>query len=274
MRLTRIQLDDATVVAREEGDHYVALPFNDFNTLFAQDDWQEKAALDGPHVLISEAVLAKTLEPRQVFCIGLNYKGHIQETGKPTPAFPTIFAKFASTLTAPNADLPYTGVSSELDWEVELGIVIGRTAKNVSQEQAREHIAGYTVVNDISMRDWQNRTNQWFQGKNFEASTPVGPCIVTADEVDHASDLRITCTIGDEVLQDGRTSDLLFGPEELIAYISQFTALLPGDLILTGTPSGVGNAMNPKRFLQVGEILHSEIEGIGKISNRVSLMGQ
>jgi acylpyruvate hydrolase len=208
------------------------------------------------------------LHPAHIFCIGLNYKGHIQETGKPTPEYPTVFAKFASSLTGPGSEVEIPENSSEVDWEVELGIVIGKSAKNVSTAQAMSHIAGYTVINDISMRDWQSRTNQWFQGKNFEASTPVGPSLVTPDEIDNARDLRIWCSVDGETMQDGRTSDLLFGPAELVSYISQFTTLLPGDLVASGTPSGVGMAQVPKRFLRAGEVLVSEIEGIGRLTNR------
>lgn len=274
MHLTRISSEGKTFLARREEAHYVALPFEEFSQLFAADDWSQAAAQDGRQIPLELATHQRLLDPAQVFCIGLNYKGHIQETGKPTPEYPTVFAKFASSLTGPFSDVALSPHSNEVDWEVELGIVIGKAAKNVSTEQAAEYIAGYTVINDISMRDWQSRTNQWFQGKNFEASTPVGPYLVTPDEIDGARDLRISCSIGEEVMQDGRTSDLLFNPAELVAYISQFTTLLPGDLIASGTPSGVGMAKVPKRFLQDGEVLVSEIEGIGQMSNRFVATGQ
>lgn len=268
MRLTRISVEGKTFIARGEEDHYVALPFEEFNQLFAQENWQDAAARQGRHIPLASARYERLLQPAHVFCIGLNYKGHIQETGKPTPEYPTVFAKFASSLTSPRSEIALPTSSSEVDWEVELGIVIGKPARNISASQAPDFIAGYTIVNDISMRDWQSRTNQWFQGKNFEASTPVGPYLVTPDEIDGARDLRISCSINGEIMQDGRTSDLLFGPSELVAYISQFTTLLPGDLIASGTPSGVGMAKVPKRFLEDGEVLSSEIEGMGKMSNR------
>ena len=148
-------------------------------------------------------------------------------------------------------------------------MVLGSTARNVTVEDAVACIAGYTVVNDVSMRDWQSRTTQWLQGKNFEASSPIGPYLVTPDEIDHAQDLRVGCSVDGETMQDGRTSDLLFGPAELVSYISRFTTLRPGDLIATGTPGGVGMAREPKRFLRAGEVLRSEIEGIGVLVNRV-----
>jgi len=268
VQLTRVTYEGKTFLARKEDDHYVSLPFEEFTQLFAIADWAAAAAQDGRQVPLEQAIHERLLDPAHIFCIGLNYKGHIQETGKPTPEYPTVFAKFASSLTGPFSEIAMPDNSNEVDWEVELGIVIGTAAKNVSVEQASEHIAGYTVINDISMRDWQSRTNQWFQGKNFEASTPVGPYLVTPDEIDGARDLRISCSIDGEVMQSGRTSDLLFSPAELVSYISQFTTLLPGDLIASGTPSGVGMAKIPKRFLRDGEVLTSEIEGIGQISNR------
>ena len=268
VQLTRIRSGEKVFLARKEEAHYVALPFENFNQLFALENWSEVAASPGPLIPLESAQLENLLQPRHVFCIGLNYKGHIQETGKPTPEYPTVFAKFASSLTGPQSDIYLPNNSQEVDWEVELGIVIGRPAKEISISRASEYIAGYTIVNDISMRDWQSRTNQWFQGKNFEASSPVGPCLVTPDEIYGARDLRISCAINGETMQNGRTSDLLFSAEELVTYISQFTTLQPGDLIASGTPSGVGMAKVPKRFLKDGDVLLSEIEGIGALSNR------
>lgn len=268
MQLTRISAEGKTFIARKEETHFVALPFEEFNQLFQVDSWPDAASQDGRHIPLAIAHHQRLLQPAHVFCIGLNYKGHIQETGKPTPEYPTVFAKFASSLTDPFRDIALPENSHEVDWEVELGIVIGKPARNISVSQGLDHIAGYTVINDISMRDWQSRTNQWFQGKNFEASTPVGPYLVTPDEIDDARDLRISCSINGEIMQDGRTSDLLFSPAELVSYISQFTTLLPGDLIASGTPSGVGMAKSPKRFMKDGEVLVSQIEGIGQMSNR------
>lgn len=268
MRLTRISVEGKTFVARREENHYVALPFSEFSQLFATSDWRAQGSQPGRSIPLGIAHHQRLLNPSHVFCIGLNYKGHIQETGKPTPEYPTVFAKFASSLTGPESDVPLPKISNEVDWEVELGIVIAKPARNVSLERANEYIAGYTIINDISMRDWQSRTNQWFQGKNFEASSPVGPYLVTPEEINGAQDLRISCSIDGEIMQDGRTSDLLFGPAELVSYISQFTTLLPGDLIASGTPSGVGMAKVPKRFIQDGEVLISQIEGIGQLTNR------
>lgn len=207
----------------------------------------------------------------RIFCIGMNYSTHVKETGKPAPEFPSIFAKFPSTLADPYQEVFLPDESFEVDWEVELGVVIGKSGRNLAESDALSIVAGYVTVNDISMRDWQSKTTQWFQGKNFEETTPVGPYIVTPDELDHARALSITCEIDGEVMQSGATSDLIFGVPYLISYISRFTTLLPGDLVITGTPGGVGMGRSPKRFLQAGETLTSSIEAIGTLKNRFVL---
>ena len=269
MRLTRIETPHGTAVCRLDGAVLVELPFASMTELLNTPDLRAAARRDGRRWALEAASFAPVVDPAQTLCVGLNYRSHIIETGKQQPAYPTLFAKFPNTLTGPRSDIRLPMLSGEVDWEVELGIVIGARARNVAATEALEYVAGYTVVNDISMRDWQGRTSQWLQGKNFEATTPVGPYLVTPDEIDHARDLRITCSIGGETMQDGRTSDLLFGAAELIAYISVFCTLSPGDLIATGTPGGTGAGLNPKRFLKADEILRSEIEGIGALSNRM-----
>jgi len=269
MRLTTIQHQGGTAAARADGDQLVALPFPSVAALLQEPDWRHAAMADGPRVSLPEAQLVRTLDPVKTLCVGLNYRSHILETGRPVPTHPTLFGKFTDTLIGPTDDIVLPSASDEVDWEVELGVVLGSTARNVTLEKAVACIAGYTVVNDVSMRDWQSRTTQWLQGKNFEASSPIGPYLVTPDEIDHARELRISCSVDGETMQDGRTSDLLFGPADLVSYISRFTTLRPGDLIATGTPGGVGMAREPKRFLRAGEVLRSEIEGIGVLVNRV-----
>jgi acylpyruvate hydrolase len=184
------------------------------------------------------------------------------------PSYPTLFAKFASSLIGAYDDLVLPSVSKAVDWEVELGVVIGRRIWRATLEQAHDAIAGFTIVNDISMRDWQARTTQYLQGKAFDASTPVGPVLVTGDEIDDAADLEVRCEIDGTVNQRGRTSDLLFRPASVVSYISQFAALGPGDLIATGTPGGVGAGRNPQVFLEPGQVLTTAIEGIGTCVNR------
>jgi acylpyruvate hydrolase len=268
MKLAVIETAAGTAVVRETAEGRTLLPHADLTELLVHDDWQRRAQ-EGGAAAPADARLAPVVRPGKVLCVGLNYRKHIEETGKPIPEHPTLFAKFADSLVGATSDILLPTVSSQTDWEAELGVIIGRAAHRVPVEDALDYVAGYTVVNDVSMRDWQNRTSQWLQGKTFDRCTPVGPVMVTPDEVDHARDLEITCQIGDETVQSGRTSDLLFSPAVLVSYISQFTTLRPGDLIATGTPSGIGNARTPKRFLKPGTLLITRIEGIGELRNRI-----
>lgn len=269
MRLATIRrTDGTTVAARLDGDELVLLPYPDVVALLAEPGWREAAAsADGERVALAGADLAPTVRPTKVICVGWNYRSHIEEMGRAFPDHPTLFIKFPDTLTGPYDDLVVPKVSSEVDWEVELGVIIGAPARRVDEAAAAACIAGYTVVNDISMRDWQNRTPQFDQGKNFEASTPVGPFLVTGDEIGDAADLEVTCRVDGETMQIGRTCDLLFKPADIVSYASQFTTLQPGDLIATGTPSGVGAGRNPKVFLAPGQVLETAIEGIGACRN-------
>jgi acylpyruvate hydrolase len=274
MRLATIRRPDSTTAAaRLDGDELVVLPYPDLVALLAEPHWQEAAAAEsGERVALPEADLAPAVRPAKVVCVGLNYRSHIEEMGRPLPDHPTLFVKFPDTLTGPHDDLVIPSVSQEVDWEVELGVVVGRPARRLDEAAAAACIAGYTVVNDLSMRDWQWRTMQWDQGKNFEASTPVGPYLVTGDELGDpngtgAVDLEVTCRVDGVTMQSGRTCDLLFGPAAIVAYVSQFTTLRPGDLIATGTPGGVGAGRDPKVFLAPGQVLETAIEGIGACRN-------
>jgi acylpyruvate hydrolase len=179
-----------------------------------------------------------------------------------------VFSKYAIALIGAHDDIWLPGESSAVDWEAELGIVIGRAVRRASAAEARDAIAGYTVVNDVSMRDWQYRTAQWDAGKTWEHATPVGPWLVTPDEVDHATDLRVTCDVDGERMQDGSTADLLFDPVETVRYLSTICTLEPGDLISTGTPAGVGHGRTPPVYLRPGQVVRTAIEGIGELVNR------
>lgn len=207
------------------------------------------------------------LRPGAVVCVGLNYRSHILEMGRELPAHPTLFAKYANALLGPADDLLIPAASDKVDWEVELGVVIGAPGRRLSAGEAESLIAGYTVVNDISMRDWQWRTTEWLQGKTFEASTPVGPVLVTADEVGEPGALDLSLTVDGAVMQSSNTADLLFSAAEIVAYISQFTSLQPGDLIATGTPGGVGVGRDPQVFLRPGQVVRATVEGIGFLEN-------
>jgi acylpyruvate hydrolase len=269
MRLTTMRRPGgSTTAARVEGDELVELPYADLVELLGLPGWAEAAAATGgARHAWADVDFAPAVTPAKVVCVGLNYRSHIEEMGKEVPQHPTLFSKFTDTLTGPYDDLVLPAASPKVDWEVELGVVVGRTARRVDEEEAARCIAGYTVVNDISMRDWQSRTLQWMQGKNFEGSTPVGPVVVTGDEVGDAADLAISCVVDGETMQSSRTSDLLFGPAALVSYISRFTTLRPGDLIATGTPSGVGAGRKPRVWLQVGQTMETTIEGIGSMRN-------
>jgi acylpyruvate hydrolase len=267
MRLATVRRSDGTTAAaRLDGDELVVLPYPDVVALLAEAGGGDAAA-GAERIPLAGADLAPVVRPAKVICVGLNYRSHIEEMGRPFPDHPTLFVKFADTLTGPYDDLVVPAASAEVDWEVELGVVIGRPARRVDEVGAAACIAGYTVVNDISMRDWQWRTTQWDQGKNFEASTPVGPFVVTGDEIGDAADLEVTCAVDGRRMQTGRTADLLFKPAAIVSYASQFTTLRPGDLIATGTPGGVGAGRDPKVFLAPGQVLETAIEGIGACRN-------
>ncbi len=269
MRIATLRVDGTTKAALRDGDKYRLLDFEDVGALIrANVDWSR---LQGSREIeLNQADYAPTiLEPRKIFCLGLNYREHIAEMGRADAGYPTLFCKFAQTLMGANDDLVLPAISQAVDWEAELGVVIKDETRNVSESEANDHIAGFVVVNDVSMRDFQNRTTQFMQGKIFEGTTPVGPELVTPDEVDFARDLRITTTIDGEVMQDSRTSRLIFSIPEVISYISSIITLSPGDLISTGTPSGVGAGRVPKVFLKSGQRLVTTVEGVGELVNLV-----
>src|SRR5205807_3411319 len=223
VRLATIRLGDRTAAVRVEGDTAVELGVPDVRAVLERGEWRSwAAAIDGPRhpsAAVDHAPLVPN--PSKILCVGLNYRSHILEMGRELPTHPTLFAKFADTLMGARDDLVLPAVSDEVDWEAELGVVIGAPVRRASSAEAAAAIAGYTVLNDVSMRDWQWRTAQWLSGKAFEASTPVGPWLVTPDEVGDAADLALRCEVDGMVMQSSRTSDLLFRPADLVAYISQ-----------------------------------------------------
>lgn len=273
MRLVTLRTPDGTRAGRIEGETVVELPFPDVGALLRSgEEWRSEASERGGRELpLADVDLAPVVvAPGKIFCLGLNYLSHINELGRGTPEHPTLFAKFAATLTGPNDPIPLPPESASPDWEAELTIVVGRRCRRASREEAQLAIAGYTVANDISMRDWQWRTTQWLQGKAFEATTPIGPALVTPDELGDppgTPDLEIRCEVDGETMQLARTGDLLFGPSETVAYISTIITLEPGDVILTGTPGGIGAGREPKLCLRPGQVVRTSIEGIGELVN-------
>ena len=268
MRLATIRTQDGTTAAQLDGDVLVPLDAADVGEVLAAGGLGRPREGAAP-VPAAEADYAPVV-PRagKIICVGLNYRAHILETGRDLPQYPTLFAKFADTLTGARDDLVLPSVSEKVDWEVELGVIIGRPVYRATVAEAEAAIAGYTVVNDVSMRDWQRRTLQWLQGKMFERSMPAGPFLVTADEVGTAPDLEVRCEVDGVIMQQSRTSDLLFSPAEIISYASQAITLKPGDLIATGTPGGVGNARKPPVYLRPGNVLRTWIEGLGECVNQ------
>jgi 2-keto-4-pentenoate hydratase/2-oxohepta-3-ene-1,7-dioic acid hydratase in catechol pathway len=197
-------------------------------------------------------------------CIGLNYSDHAAETGATVPPEPIIFMKANSAIVGPNDDVLIPRGSEKTDWEVELGVVVGKTAKYVSEAEALDHVAGYCVVNDVSERAFQaERSGQWTKGKSCDTFGPIGPWLVTRDEVSDPQDLKMWLKVNGETMQDGSTRTMVFGVAFLVSYLSQFMSLYPGDIISTGTPPGVGLGMKPQRFLKPGDVVELGIEGMG-----------
>lgn len=271
MRIATIERGGGTAAVRVDEDRVTPIDgYADVGELLATGRWEQLAAeASGPCISTSEAVfLPPVLEPGKILCIGLNYRRHILEMGRELPEYPSVFAKFSETLTGAAADIEANPLDPAMDWEGELAFVIGARAYRVDENAAASCIAGYTVANDISMRSWQNRTPEWLQGKMWARTTPIGPALVTRDEFDPDSAVLRT-TVNGETMQEEALSDLLFSPTQLITYLSQILPLNPGDLVLTGTPGGVGHARRPQRYLREGDTVAVEITGLGSVRNRI-----
>ncbi|MEQ8231025.1 MAG: fumarylacetoacetate hydrolase family protein [Gammaproteobacteria bacterium] len=228
------------------------------------------ASADGPrHPLDAVTLAAPILRPPKILAVGLNYRDHIEETGLDTPKVPMIFNKQSTAANGPYAPIHLPRVSTKLDYEGELGFVIGRRCRHVPRERAHEVIAGYTVCNDVSVRDWQMRSQTFTMGKSFDTHSPFGPCLVTADEVDDPHALDLKTWVNGELRQDSNTRNLVFDCYDLVAHLSTAFTLEVGDLIVTGTPSGVGIGFEPKRFLVAGDRVKIAISGLGHIENEV-----
>lgn len=199
------------------------------------------------------------------YCIGLNYARHAAEAGAEPPAEPIIFSKASSALSGPNDPIIIPRGSEKTDWEVELGVVIGREALYVSEDEALDHVAGYCTINDVSERSFQiERGGQWIKGKSAPSFGPIGPWLVTADEVPDPQGLRLSLDLNGERVQDSSTDDMIFSVAQIVSYMSRFMKLMPGDVIATGTPSGVGMGMKPQRFLRPGDVVTLRVEGLGE----------
>ena len=274
MKLLTLRLaagdNTVTVAVRQDGDTLTEIDgFANVGELLKDADWEAtaRAANGATHSLEGADLDAVVPSPGKIICVGHNYPNHIKEMGREVPEFPTLFAKYAESLIGPNDDLALPQESDAVDWEAELAVVIGKAGRRISAADAKDHIAGYAVLNDVSMRDYQFRTIQWLQGKTWEKSTPFGPALVTKDEF--SAGPLMTSEVDGEIQQQTPTGDLVFTPEFLVSYISTIITLNPGDVIATGTPGGVGHAQDPKRYLQEGQLLVTTIEGLGQLKNRV-----
>ena len=259
-----------TVAVRQDGETLTEIDgFTDVGALLKDPSWETiaKSATGATHPLAGADLDAVVPAPGKIICVGHNYRNHIKEMGRDVPEYPTLFAKYAESLIGPNDDLALPQESDAVDWEAELAVVIGKTGRRIAEADAKDHIAGYAVLNDVSMRDYQFRTIQWLQGKTWEKSTPFGPALVTTDEF--SAGPLMTSAVDGEIQQSTPTGDLVFTPEFLVSYISTIITLNPGDVIATGTPGGVGHAQDPKRYLQEGQLLVTTIEGLGQLTNRV-----
>ncbi|MFJ3473441.1 fumarylacetoacetate hydrolase family protein [Microbacterium maritypicum] len=223
----------------------------------------------GPTIPLADVTLrAASPAPSKVFCVGLNYLSHVEETKRDLPVYPVLFPKFASNLIGANEPIRVPEESTQVDYEGELAVIIGRRGRRITEEDAMEHVLGVAVANDVTMRDYQYKTHQWLQGKAWDGSTPIGPVLVTPDEVDLAN-AGIRTILNGETVQNSDLSRLIFSIPTLIAKISEFTVLEPGDIILTGTPSGVGFRRDPQVFLHPGDHVTVEIDGVGRLDSAV-----
>ena len=233
------------------------------------ENWIYNPPPDAVADLASVKLLAPVPRPPKVICVGLNYRDHAIESNMEIPKVPTIFNKFPNTVIGPGEPIVLPKLSSKPDYEAELAVVIGPGGRHIQPEQWRKHVFGYTILNDVSARDYQMATTQWLMGKTFDTFAPMGPWIVSADEIQDPHTLDISLQIGDQVLQQSNTKELIFRVPDLIAYISGVVTLEAGDIISTGTPSGVGFARKPPRFLKAGDTVVVKVQGIGELRNPV-----
>jgi 2-keto-4-pentenoate hydratase/2-oxohepta-3-ene-1,7-dioic acid hydratase in catechol pathway len=229
------------------------------------------ASKSQPVPAASVQLLAPILDPQKIICVGLNYRDHAEESGAPIPKEPILFSKYATTLIGPEAAIVLPSVSQEVDYEAELVLVVGKTGRHIAEKDAMDYLAGYTVGHDVSARDWQLKKDgkQWMVGKTFDTFAPIGPHLVLRDEVPDPHTLGIRLRLNGETMQNSNTNQMIFSAAQVVAYLSQIMTLVPGDLIFTGTPPGVGFARKPQVFLKAGDVVEVEIDGLGLLRNPV-----
>jgi 2-keto-4-pentenoate hydratase/2-oxohepta-3-ene-1,7-dioic acid hydratase in catechol pathway len=282
MRLAMFSLGDASprpgLVVRDDrivdiGKHLADAPRTMIGILESfdgvRDSLRRLVEAGGDHAREEVKLHAPVTRPGKILALGLNYKDHAAEANMALPEVQTWFSKMPTSVNGPFAPVHLPRVSDKLDYEAELAFVIGRRVKHATREQAREAIAGYCCANDVSVRDWQLRTTQFVVGKSFDTHCPFGPWIVTADEIPDPQALRIRCDVNGESRQDSNTREMVFDVYAMVEHLSQAMTLEPGDLVLTGTPAGVGAVRNPRVYMKAGDVVRVEIEKIGAIENRV-----
>jgi 2,4-didehydro-3-deoxy-L-rhamnonate hydrolase len=236
-------------------------------------DWlafgTQSVATGAPRPLAELRLLAPVPRPGKIVCVGLNYRDHANETGQPIPSEPVLFSKYANSVVGPGADVVVPPDAEKIDYEAELAVVIGRRASGVPTGEALDHVAGYTCANDVSSRTLQFRSSQWLLGKAIDTFLPLGPYLVTADEVPDPQALGIRCLVNDELRQSSDTGQMIFGVADLVSFTSRTITLEPGDVLITGTPAGVGMAADPPRYLRPGDRMRIEIDGVGELDNTV-----
>lgn len=222
------------------------------------------------HAFEDVKIEAPVTKPGKIICVGHNYREHIAEMGRELPPHPVVFAKFANTVIGPQDDIPFYPISEQLDYEAEFAFVVGKKARNVAKEDALNYVAGYTIANDVTYRDIQRRTLQWLQGKTVEGSAPMGPWLITSDELQDPFGLGVLLTVNGEERQKTNTANFVFDVPTLVEFLSNLMTLEPGDIVLTGTPGGVGFARDPQVFLKDGDIVRIEVDKVGVLENKVS----
>ena len=274
MKLVRFLHNNRTLLGEYEGEEIFLLSGSDTMTMNEVVRRNITPSRVSVSYKPSDIKILAPLRPGKIIAIGRNYADHAKETGSDIPTAPIIFAKFPSSVIAVGDDISWSkAVTNEVDWEGELGVVIGKRARHVTEEDALNHVYGYTIANDVSARDLQIRVDtQWTRGKSLDTFCPMGPYLVTRKEIEDPQNLNIKTMVNDEVMQDGNTKDMIFNVRHLISYCSQMFTLEPGDVILTGTPDGVGEGMKPKRYLKDGDVVKITIDGLGELVNPVKVL--
>jgi acylpyruvate hydrolase len=277
VKLATLRLSDRTTRAvRVDGDVHLDLGYADVGEVLrvhgaSLEALRSLEASEDPQLGVQPRTYAPVVvAPSKIVCVGLNYRNHILEMGRELPQYPTLFAKYPEALLGSADDIALPPESDAVDWEAELAVVVGASVRRATETEAAKAIAGFAVLNDVTMRDWQYRTPMWLQGKTWESTTPFGPYLVTPDELPGGirPALQMTGSVDGEIVQKADTSDLVFDPVALVQYISTILTLQPGDVIATGTPGGVGHARKPPRYLAPGQTLVTEIQGLGRTENR------